>query len=453
MYLSLATTHRPATDLGFLLHKNPARLNETALSFGKAFLFYPQASAERCEAALVLDIDPVELVRGKGSTDGLLDQYVNDRPYAASSFLSVAMARVLGTAMAGSSRERPDLARQEIPLEAVVTPLAGGEVLVRALFEPLGWTVSVEPLPVGFVTLRLAGTARLKTLLDHLYVLIPVLDNDKHYWVGEAEVAKLLRHGEGWLESHPARETIVNRYLKHRRGLARQALERLVPETRDEAIEELEKPTREDAIEAPIRLNDQRLEAVVEALRVAGARTVADLGCGEGKLLQRLVRERWVDSLIGLDASALSLDRATKRLKLNLAGGPPAERLRLLHGALTYRDKRWEGVDAAALVEVIEHLDPDRLPALQKIVFGLARPKAVVVSTPNADYNALFPNLPPGQLRHPDHRFEWTRAEFEVWARAIEQAFGYRCEIGGIGAVDAERGAPTQMAIFRREGA
>ena len=453
MYLSLATTHQPATDLGFLLHKNPARLHETALNFGKAFLFYPLASAERCEAALVLDIDPVGLVRGKGSADGLLDQYVNDRPYAASSFLSVAMARVLGTAMPGNSRERPELTTTEIPLEAVVTPLAASEVLVRALFEPLGWTVSVEPLAAGFVTLRLAGTARLKTLLDHLYVLVPVLDNDKHYWVGEAEVAKLLRHGEGWLEGHPARETIVGRYLKHRRGLARQALERLVPEARDEATEEPERPTREDAIEAPIRLNDQRLDAVVEALRTTGARTIADLGCGEGKLLQRLVRERWVDSLIGLDASALSLERAARRLKLNLAGGPSEGRLRLLHGALTYRDKRWDGVDAAALVEVIEHLDPDRLPALQKIVFGLARPKAVVVSTPNADYNALFANLPAGQLRHPDHRFEWTRAEFEAWARAIEQAFGYRVEIGGIGAVDAGHGAPTQMAVFTREGA
>ncbi len=453
MYLSLATTHQPATDLGFLLHKNPARLHETALSFGKAFLFYPQASAERCEAALVLDIDPVELVRGKGSADGMLDQYVNDRPYAASSFLSVAMARVLGTAMAGNSRERPELITQDIPLEAVVTPLAGGEALVRALFEPLGWTVAIESLPAGFVTLRLAGTARLKTLLDHLYVLIPVLDNDKHYWVGEAEVAKLLRHGEGWLQGHPARDVIVGRYLKHRRGLAGQALERLVPETREESDEPEERPTREDAIEAPIRLNDQRLEAVVEALRASGARTVADLGCGEGKLLQRLLREREIDSLIGLDASALSLDRAAKRLKLNLAGGPSAERLRLLHGALTYRDKRWEGVDAAALVEVIEHLDADRLPALQKIVFGLARPKTVVVSTPNADYNALFPNLPAGQLRHPDHRFEWTRAEFEAWARTAGQAFGYRFEISGIGAVDAGRGAPTQMAVFTREGA
>jgi 3' terminal RNA ribose 2'-O-methyltransferase Hen1 len=452
MFLSLATTYQPATDLGFLLHKNPARLHETTLAFGKAFLFYPQASAERCEAALVLDIDPVELVRGKGSADGLLEQYVNDRPYAASSFLSVALGRVLNTAMAGSSRERPELAAAEIPLEAMVTPLSADEALVRSLFEPLGWTVAVEPLDAGYVALRLAGKARLQTLLNHLYVLIPVLDNDKHYWVGEDEVAKLLKRGVGWLERHPAQEIIVQRYLKHRRGLARRALEQLAPETRAEAGEEQARPTREDTIEVPIRLNDQRLDAVVEALRAAGAHKVADLGCGEGKLLQRLVRERWIESLIGVDAGAISLERASRRLKVDHAGAR-VDRVRLLHAALTYRDKRWEDVDAAALVEVIEHLDPDRLPAVQKVVFGRARPKTVVVSTPNAEYNALFPKLPAGQFRHPDHRFEWTRAEFEAWAGSIEASFGYKFALSGIGTVDPQHGAPTQMAVFTREGA
>ena len=236
MYLSIATTHQPATDLGFLLHKHPGRVHETELPFGKAFVFYPEASDARCEAALVLDVDPVGLVRGKGRADGLLDQYVNDRPYAASSFLSVALGRALRTATAGTSRERPELAVSTIPLEAVVTPLParGGEALVRELFEPLGWTVSVESLGSHYVTLRLAGAARLQALLNHLYVLIPVLDDDKHYWVGDDEVEKLLKRGEGWLESHPAQELIVRRYLIHRHGLARQALERLAPETREE---------------------------------------------------------------------------------------------------------------------------------------------------------------------------------------------------------------------------
>ena len=464
MFLSIATTHSPATDLGFLLHKHPERVHETELPFGKAFVFYPQADEARCEAALMLDVDPIGLVRGKGHSEGLLDAYVNDRPYAASSFLSVAMGRALRTAMTGASRERPDLAETEIPLEVIVTPLParGGERLVHELFEPLGWTVETAAVEDGgsltgktptYVTLKLTGAARLQSLLNHLYVLIPVLDDDKHYWVGEDEVEKLLRRGEGWLDGHPARDLIVRRYLIHRRGLARDALERLAPETRDEAAEPEARVTPEAAIEAPLRLNDQRLDAVVEALRASGARAIADLGCGEGKLLQRLVRERWVERVIGVDAAARDLEWASKRLKLDQAGAPPDGRVTLLHGGITYRDRRWEDVDAVALVEVIEHLDAERLPTLEKIVFGAARPATVVVTTPNAEYNALFPNLAPGAFRHPDHRFEWTRAEFQAWAGGVSEVHGYDVAFSGIGNFDEVLGAPTQMASFTKESA
>lgn len=456
MYLSVATTHQPATDLGFLLHKHPARVHETELPFGKALVFYPEATEARCEATLLLDVDPVGLVRGKGRGEGLIDQYVNDRPYAASSFLAVAMGRALRTAMSGSSRERPELADMEIPLEAVVTPVparGGGERLVRELFEPLGWTVDVEAVEgANYVTLRLSGRARLQALLNHLYVLIPVLDDDKHYWVGDDEVAKLMKRGEGWLESHPSQDLIVRRYLIHRRGLAREALERLAPETRDEDVEPEARPQREEALETPLRLNDERMAAVVDVLKASGAKTIADLGCGEGKLLQRLVRERWVESLVGVDAAARDLERASKRLKLDIASGPRDGRVRLLHGSLTYRDARWEGCEAAALVEVIEHLEPDRLPALVRVVFGAARPATVVVSTPNAEYNSLFPNLQAGAFRHPDHRFEWTRGEFAAWCDGVAQAHGYRFELSGIGPMDEQVGSPTQMAVFSREG-
>ncbi len=247
MFLSIATTHQPATDLGYLLHKHPERVHEIELTFGKAWVFYPDAGDARCEAALVLDVDPIGLVRGKGQADGLLDQYVNDRPYAASSFLSVALNKAFRTAMTGVCNARQELADSALPLEAVVTPLPmrGGEKLVRQLFEPLGWSVHVDPI-VGpdtgtvsklYARVKLTGVARLSALLNHLYVLIPVLDDDKHYWVGEDEIDKLLKRGEGWLDQHPAKELIVRRYLRHRGILARAALERLAPETQEEAIE------------------------------------------------------------------------------------------------------------------------------------------------------------------------------------------------------------------------
>ncbi|MGY4309220.1 3' terminal RNA ribose 2'-O-methyltransferase Hen1 [Bradyrhizobium sp. USDA 4369] len=459
MFLSIATTHQPATDLGFLLNKHPDRLHELELTYGRALIVYPEASEARCEAALLLDVDPIGLVRGKGQSDGLLDQYVNDRPYAASSFLSVALNKAFRTAMNGISSARQELADSAIPLEAVVTPLPlrGGETLLRQLFEPLGWHVTLAPIPgpqgdptSRYVHLTLRGTTRLAALLNHLYVLIPVMDDAKHYWVGDEEIDKLLKRGEGWLDAHPARELIVRRYLRHRGVLARAALARLAPETQDEALEPEAQGASEDSLEAPIRLNDLRLAAVAQALRATGASTVADLGCGEGKLLQLLLRERWVTRLIGLDPAARELERAAKRLKLGVIGGPPEDRVTLLHGSLTYRDARWAEADAAALVEVIEHLDPDRLPVVERVVFGAARPRAVVVTTPNADYNALFPSLPAGGFRHRDHRFEWTRAEFAGWAGRICASFNYQVAFSGIGRHDDTHGAPTQMAVFTR---
>jgi 3' terminal RNA ribose 2'-O-methyltransferase Hen1 len=460
MFLSVSTTHQPATDLGYLLHKHPGRLHEIEQTFGKAWVFYPDAGQTRCEAALVLDVDPVGLVRGKGRAEGLLDQYVNDRPYAASSFLSVALNKAFRTAMTGVCNARQDLADSAIPLEAVVTPLPmrGGEKLLRLLFEPLGWIVHIDPIvgPDGatvsklYARVKLTGVSRLSALLNYLYVLIPVLDDAKHYWVGEDEIDKLLKRGEGWLDQHPAKELIVRRYLRHRGTLARAALERLAPETQEEAIEPEARGAREDALEAPIRLNDERMMAVVEALRATGAKTIADLGCGEGKLLQRLLRERWSERLIGLDPGARELEWAAKRLKLHLPGGPPEGRVSLLHGSLTYRDDRWADADAAALIEVIEHLDPDRLPLVERVVFGEARPATVVVTTPNAEYNMLFPNLAAGAFRHPDHRFEWTRAEFQAWADRIGSTYGYRSASSGIGREDQTLGAPTQMAVFTR---
>lgn len=456
MFVSIATTHSPATDLGFLLMKHPERVHETDLTFGKAVVLFPEASETRCEAVLVLEVDPVGLVRGRGQGEGLLSQYVNDRPYAATSFLSVALNKAFRTAMNGESRERPELAKTKIPLEIRVTPLPGGADMVRAFFEPLGWTATVEPIAGAgrYVSLTLSGEQRLCDALTHLYVLIPALDADKHYWVGEDEIDKLLAKASGWLESHPQKEQIAQRYLKRRSSLVKAALARLAPEeVQEAAVEtpsgETPKLAPEVALEAPIRLNDVRLDTVHGTLKELGAWRVADLGCGEGKLLQRLAQDRKFTRLYGLDAAARELEKAARRLKLERAGAP-VDRITLLHGALTYHDARWVDVDAACLVEVIEHLDAERLPALEAVVFGKAKPRYVLVTTPNVEHNALFAGMAPGVFRHPDHRFEWTRAEFQEWAGRICATHGYQAEFRVIGTDDPVLGPPTQMAVFRR---
>jgi 3' terminal RNA ribose 2'-O-methyltransferase Hen1 len=457
MFLEITTTHYPATDLGYLLHKHPAKVQSFSLPFGTANVFYPEATAERTTAALLIEVDPVALVRGRGVT---LDQYVNDRPYAASSFLSTAISKVYGTAMGGRCKDRPELVATPIPLIARLPslPSRGGHDLVRRLFEPLGYEVKVESglLDPAFpewgdspyLGVTLQQTIQLSNLLTHLYVLVPVLDAGKHYWIGEDEVEKLLSKGSDWLPSHPERELITRRYLRFR-PLTRAALDRLAAD--DPVLSEEEAGAPEESVERPIRLNDQRMQAVHGVLKEVGARRIVDIGCGEGRLLRELLPDGQFDELVGVDVSVRALERAHDRLHLDDAAPKLRERVRLLHGSVVYRDARLGGFDAAALVEVIEHLDPPRLAALEQTVFADARPGAVVVTTPNADYNVLFDTLPAGQFRHGDHRFEWTRQEFEGWANNIAEREGYAVSFRSVGSVDAEAGSPTQMAVFTRE--
>ena len=466
MLLTISTDVQPATDLGYLLHKHPGNVRTVSFPFGDAHVFFPEAGEERCTAALLMEVDPVGLVRRRGRRGRepfSLAGYVNDRPYAASSFLSVVVGKVFGTAMSGRCDQRPELASRPLPFEVEipVLPVRGGEPVLRSLFEPLGYRVEATAIPLDdafpgwgpspYWAVRLVGDVRLADLLSHLYVLLPVLDDDKHYWVGDDEARKLLDKGGTWLASHPARELISRRYLKHRRSLADDVLARLADDAPAPQAEVDEDHDREEEqVEARISLNRQRIDAVVAAVQATGASRVLDLGCGEGRLVEALLRLPAVSHVTGADVSTRALDRAADRLHLDELSDRQRDRVALVQAGLTYRDSRFDGFDVATLVEVVEHLDEPRLAALEQVVFRHASPPAVVVTTPNREHNVRFASLPAGHLRHRDHRFEWTRAEFGRWADRVAAGHGYQVRIEPIGPDDGEVGPPTQMAVFTR---
>ncbi|MCT4352412.1 3' terminal RNA ribose 2'-O-methyltransferase Hen1 [Streptomyces sp. Je 1-79] len=481
MFLTISTTgtrERPATDLGFLLHKHPDNAQTFSTSHGTAHVLYPEATAERCTAALLLEVDPVGLVRrgkGKGrggAPDSALAQYVNDRPYAASSLLAVALSTVFKSALRGACKAMPERAAASLPLrvEVPALPARGGAELVRKLFAPLGWdTVEAEPVALDtsfpewgdsrYVRLVLEGELRLADALNQLYVLLPVLDDAKHYWVAPDEVDKLLRAGDGWLAEHPEQKLITSRYLSRRWGLTRDAMERLelvrLAETDGLDVEDVDNAVDEttDTEEKPVPLAEQRREAILAALRAADATRVLDLGCGQGQLVQALLKDVRFTDIVGVDVSVRALTIAGRRLRLERLGERQAGRVKLIQGSLAYTDKRLTGYDAAVLSEVIEHLDLPRLPALEYAVFGSARPRTVLVTTPNVEYNVRWESLPAGHVRHGDHRFEWTREEFRAWAGRVAEEYGYGVGFTPVGPDDPEVGPPTQMAVFTQHAA
>lgn len=512
MLLTITTTAQPATDLGHLLHKHPDKAQSFEQSFGTAHVFYPEATDERCTAALLLEVDPQALLRSRtsvSSPDFALAQYVNDRPYASSSLFTVALGKVLRSAIRGASDRRPQLARTPIPLvlHLPAVPCHPGPERARTLFEPLGWTVEAAPVPLDpdlpgwgdshYLSLTLTGTLRLSEALSHLYVLLPAMEGGhKHYWVDSTEIDKLLRaggapvdgvvdeDGAGWLAGHPERAWITRRYLVRREKYVRTALARLT-EAEDGASRPDDGngdgnggeaagtaavvPSDPAVEERDPSLADQRAGAITAVLGAERATSVIDLGCGGGRLLERLVRDRSLERVTGVDVHLGSLETAHRRLcegchpdgggrhrplfaepATRSGGSSHRPRPELLLGSVVYRDRRFQGHDAAVLMEVVEHLDPSRLPAMEQVVFGDAAPRVVVVTTPNVEYNRHYEGLAEGEFRHADHRFEWTRAEFAAWADRVADEHGYTVRHLPVGPEHPETGAPTQMGVFTK---
>jgi len=466
LLLTLTAQTHNAPDLGYLLHKNPANVFTDTLSFGKLTVFYPEVTPERCTVAVLLEIDPIDLIRSNKRRIPGLDQYVNDRPYVASSLMSVALNAAFSTALNGRSKDRPERVAEKMNLSATVAAVrcnAGGE-LITNVFAPLGYTVTLERQPLDprfpqwgdseIYTVTLAGQQTVQDLLSHLYVLLPVLDNAKHYYIGADEVEKLLRRGENWLNVHPEKKVITRRYLNYRQSIVRDALAQLTLPADDTLETQEETDTRAEAQEAakeePLRLNDLRMQAARDAVLTLDppARRVLDLGCGEGRLLKMLLTERTVTEIVGVDVASRVLEFAAAHIHLDQMSERQKQRIKLIQGSVVYRDDRFLDFDAALMIEVIEHLDPPRLNAMEQNIFGYARPRRLIVSTPNREYNAVWESLPAGNMRHRDHRFEWNRAEFQEWANHNAAKYSYAVTFQPIGPEHEQYGAPTQMAVF-----
>ncbi|MDR1306340.1 MAG: 3' terminal RNA ribose 2'-O-methyltransferase Hen1 [Treponema sp.] len=484
MLFTLTYTGENPADLGYLLHKNPARPQTADVSFGRVHVFYTETGPERCTAALLLDMDPLDLVRGRRASGGIFD-YVNDRPYVCSSFMCTAISGVYGTAMSGSCAKKQELADTPLDLSAglFMLPCRGGAILPELLFEPLGYEVHAEESALldeqfpewgsgPYINLTIRGKVRLRDLLNHIYVLIPVFDRQKHYWIGEDEVDKLLNHGKGWLPDHPEKTLIARRYFKNLSSLAHTALDRLdngeaqapspdeLPvdggtlfySDKDEPSGTVADADGNDKNDEPAviprpRLNTQRLETVLGVIKESGAESVIDLGCGEGNLLRLLIKEKTFTRVTGVDVSRTALEHARDKLKIDRMPEARQKSITLFQGSVSYRDKRFRGYNAAALVEVIEHLDENRLDTLEAVLLGDARPGILVITTPNIEYNEIYGM---SRFRHGDHRFEWNRARFQSWAGEAARRYGYEVSFGDIGEADAKLGAPTQMAVFIR---
>jgi|SRR3989344_1160197 len=470
MILTLSTTHRPATDLGYLVHKHPDRVRSVSLNFGDAHVFFPETREDFCEMALLVDVDPIRLVKDNQFRGAGLDNYINDRPYAASSLLSVAIGQTMRSAMLGDCEDRPELAKQAIPLTVKIPGLQchQGEDLVRRLFEPLGYMLEIKNPELHplfpewglspYFSVTISGVVRLSDLLNHLYVLIPVLDNNKHYFVNGDEVEKLIRAGGEWIKLHPMKECIISRYVKYKQSLKDAVMSKL------EAKEATEPPAFPDddlcvdvdsnndspeSVPCTRRdLNSLRIESVVNAVLTSGAKTVLDVGCGEGNLIFRLSCEDQISTICGMDVQAKRLGLVHRKIR------PLPEHQKnkttLFSGSLLYRDKRTVGFDCVTMVEVIEHIDQTKLDSAMANVFGYMRPSRIVVTTPNFEYNVLFGGMDLGQLRDKDHRFEWTRDQFRDWCASICEKHGYDFAVSGVGDSDDLLGHPTQMAVFTR---
>ena len=467
MLLTITCKGEHASELSFLLHKNPYKVQEFNVIMGKAYVFYPKVSDIETTVALLADLNPIDLVKGKEGVKQdsyyTLFDYINDRPYSINSFTSSIISKVFNTACAGKCEHLPELVKTELDLSCTLyaLPVKGRLDMINKIFEPLGYEVSYEEKILdsefeefgksSYVDLTIHNEhITLYNLLNQIRILIPVFDKEKHYYVDEKEVDKLIRLSIDWLKDHPEKNRIVGRYFSKDKKLAVKALEALkIDEIKNDDIEE-DNTTSEKTIEKKVRLNDQRLETVKKTIIENNCKTVLDYGCGEGNLESILANESSISQITFTDISFNALKNTKFRIRSKMKNEDYDNKFSSFQSSLLYRDERCRNFDCICLIEVIEHIELNRLDTIVENIFGYYKSKIIIITTPNREYNIKYEFLEEDKLRHPDHRFEFTRDEFYKFVNNIvdNDRYPYNAIIESIGEIDDTVGSPTMMAVF-----
>lgn len=470
MHLNIRATGAGAGMLSHLLAKNPNNLYDRMEKEARVRIVFTASSEEETEALIYVTPDPVELVKGTSSAHNDITQYINDREFVVSSLFCTYIRSALGTALNGKPKEAYlSWVDQPLALELEFGPVASNlpDLSLEELFTALGYEVQLERgnaeysfnlksrSSVRYIKLKAKQT--LQTALRQLFVLIPALDDYKHYYISDDEVDKIRRYGEGWLENHPQRGLILKRTLRFA-GAIKQYEELMVRDgnlqesrTLDGArVGEIGEETAAPAEAPKVRLNDLRYAAIADVVEgLAVKRSIVDFGSGEGKLSVRLSSVPGVSEIKAVEPSATAQMRALDRFA-KLVGRPGITVPEPVTGSLFYYDESLRGKDVMILCEVIEHIDEYRLGRVMDTIFHEYAPGTLIITTPNKEYNAVY-EMDQEEMRHGDHRFEWDREAFAVWCSRWTSAYKYSVQLSGIGELAQEYGYPTQMAIFSKE--
>ncbi|TDL78499.1 3' terminal RNA ribose 2'-O-methyltransferase Hen1 [Peribacillus frigoritolerans] len=446
MQLTIKATGDNVKAISYLLSKNPNNLYERNHKGHLVRLFYSKFEETELEVTIFVTPDPIDLVKNNSNSYDIT-HYINDREFAVSSLFCSFIRSALGTALNGQPKEEySEWVNYRFSFQFEFGPVVSSlsDKQLKDLFEPIGYEVAISRPDIEYSfemkdkssarSICLKGMKTLQNGLRQLFVLIPVIDNYKHYYIDDKEIEKLERYGEGWLEDHPKRDYIYRQSLRFKEIFS------IVENKKTEE-------KKEEKIEK-VRLNDLRYEKIIDFVNQMKPRSIVDFGSGEGKLSVRLGFADGVKEIMAVEPSQSATLKAIERFD-KVKNKEKFVVPETIWGSLFYYDERLKGKDVMILCEVIEHIDEFRLPKVLDTILHDYQPNALIITTPNREYNEIYDME--DHFRHNDHRFEWTRAEFRHWCEERNHRKIYDLQFEGIGEEHDRHGFPTQMCVFVRK--